>query len=347
VKGNCFCPWILVPLAIIFFSSDAFAQTDAHAGFFSINEENDAYSDFIGNHQDRHYTHGIKLTYIGGDDELNWATNLLQDFLPPIKIEPDASDFGIALGQNIYTPQNILSKAPIPTDRPYAGWLYAGAIYQRRAEVATNFAVMENFEMDFGVIGPDSFAQQTQTLIHKWRFPQDIPQGWGNQLKDEPGLILKYARLWRWSPSAAAAKYVDILPRAGLDLGNVFTFATAGSAFRLGYNLPKDFGEQIIDSPASANGGFSPTEKWFSVYTFAGVDGRAIARDITLDGNTFRDSPSIAKNYFVGDLSLGAAIQFGRHVELAYVHINRTKEFRGQNDQDIFGSLILKVSSDF
>jgi len=332
-------------LATTQFSSVGAAAADAQGGQFSITDENDAWSNFFGPHQDRHYTHGIKLAYIGAD---NSFTNLTAELnrLPTFGMDQAVGNFGWVTGQNMYTPENILDPRPIPTDRPYAGWLYAGLVFQRRIEPAANHAEMENFEINFGVVGPDSFAGQTQRLIHRWRFPEDIPAGWDNQIKNEPGLVLKYARLWRLSPTAGTAKFFDVLPRAGVELGNVAIFGVAGVAARLGYNLPSDFGPQIIDSPASGAGGFEPA-RWFSCYTFAGVDGRAVLHDITLDGNSFRSGPSVDKYNFVNDLSWGVAAQLGRHFEISYAQITRSKEFVGQVNKDVFGSIAVKFMFSF
>lgn len=76
----------------------------------------------------------------------------------------------------------------------------------------------------------------------------------------------------------------------------------------------------------------------FGWYLFAGADGRAVARNIFLDGNTFRDSPSIDKEHFVADLSAGLALTFER-VRISYTVVYRTKEFQGQDDNDLFGSV--------
>jgi hypothetical protein len=51
---------------------------------------------------------------------------------------------------------------------------------------------------------------------------------------------------------------------------------------------------QINDSPASVNGGLTRQAPWFFGYAFGSVDGRAVGRDITLDGNSFRGGPSVA-----------------------------------------------------
>lgn len=321
---------------------DASAAVDEQTGLLALTAENDGFANPFGPHQDRHYTAGMKLVLFGGD---GFATNLTARLngVANWGIHPAAGDLGwIMVGQNIYTPSNILAHAPIKADRPFAGWLYTGAVYQRRGELAANLAVMENFEINLGVVGPDSIAEQSQKTIHRWWFPDDLPRGWGHQLRNEPGLVLKYARLWRYSPTTETSRYVDVIPYVGGDLGNVFTFATAGATLRLGYNLPPDFGVPIIDSPASVNGGFTrQTPPWFA-YAFGGVAGRAVGHDITLDGNSFQSGPSVERNILVGDLSWGFAVRMFRHVEIAYTHIIRTKQFRGQDGNDIFGSITLK-----
>ncbi len=323
--------------------SAASAAVEPQTGWLAVTEENDSLSNPFGSHQDRHYTQGLKVVLFGGDDFLTNVTATLNRALPAWGIQPQAADLGlIIMGQNIYTPQNLTNAAPIKSDHPYAGWLYTGLVFQRRGELAANLAVMENFEINLGIVGPQSIAEEAQKTIHRWWFPDDIPRGWKYQVQTEPGLELKYARLWRYSPTEQSARYVDLIPRVGAELGNVQISATAGAALRLGYNLPADFGVPIIDSPASVNGGLTRHTPWFSCYAFGGVDGRAVAHDITLDGNSFRSGPSVRKNNFVADLSWGVAFQIFRHVEIAYTRTFRTEQFRGQAGNDIFGSLTLK-----
>ncbi|MEP7313292.1 MAG: lipid A-modifier LpxR family protein, partial [Pseudomonadota bacterium] len=85
------------------------------------------------------------------------------------------------------------------------------------------------------------------------------------------------------------------------------------------------------------SGYFEPKDG-FGWYLFAGVDGRAIAQNIFLDGNTGRDSLSVDKAVFVADLQAGAAVSVGR-VRIAYTYVFRTREYRGQPAPDRFGSV--------
>jgi hypothetical protein len=70
------------------------------------------------------------------------------------------------------------------------------------------------------------------------------------------------------------------------------------------------------------------------------VDGRAIARNIFLDSNTWQTSRSVEKIPLVGDLQLGAAISFEQW-RLSFSHVFRTREYRTQVHADQFGAINL------
>lgn len=322
------------------------AHAEDQGGLLSIIDENDLWSDPMGTHQDRHYTHGTKITWVAPDGWLPFVTEHL-DKIPALGMNRATGNLGFTFGQSMFTPEDTLNPAPIPNDRPYAGWLYAGVLFERRAQHSDHFATMESFEFDFGIVGHGSLADEAQKFIHSVRFPEDVPQGWNNQLKDEPGVLLKYARLWRWSPTARIGKYFDVIPRIGAEVGNVAIFGSAGATARLGWNLPDDFGVQIIDSPAAVNGGLSDRKNSFSAYLFAGAEGRLVGHDITLDGNSYQTSQSVQKYDCVNDLSWGFAIQPCRHLEFSYVQVTRSKEFVGQRQKDVFGSFDVKFMCSF
>ncbi len=75
---------------------------------------------------------------------------------------------------------------------------------------------------------------------------------------------------------------------------------------------------------------------------FAGVEGRAIARNMFLDGNSCEDSHSVDKKYFVGDLQLGASVTVST-LRFSYTHVFRSEEYRGQIGGDQFGALTASV----
>ncbi len=80
----------------------------------------------------------------------------------------------------------------------------------------------------------------------------------------------------------------------------------------------------------------------FGWYLFAGVEGRAIAHNIFLDGNTFRDSRSVDKKPLVGDLQFGLVLDWS-DIRFSYTHILRTREFRTQEKFDGFGALSVSI----
>ena len=314
------------------------ALGESHGPILTLVEENDD----LANNGDQHYTQGLRLTYSWGENHTPEWANSLANVLPALGMKIEAPRFGLALGQNIYTPKNIFTPDMVHSDRPYAGWLYLGAILQRRGSTARATPVLDNFEMDFGIIGPDSLAENTQTWWHAlggWV----LPQGWHHQLKSEPGLVLKFDRQWKFSPAAPGAGWgLEFIPHAGVSLGNVQTFGVAGAMARAGWNIPDDFGAQNIDSLATQAGGCTSKARCFGAYVFAGVDGRAVARNAFLDGNLWRPSLSVKKEPLVGDLKAGGVLAF-KHLEFALSFVERTREFIAQTRRDRFGSASISV----
>ena len=132
-----------------------------------------------------------------------------------------------------------------------------------------------------------------------------------------------------------------------MSLGNVQTYANTGGTLRLGINLPSDFGVQLArpgsvgGTPADDRDPRVAPDRNFSVFVFGAADGRAVARDIFLDGNTFRSSRSVTKEPFVADLSAGAGVIAGPW-QLTYTQVWRTREFKSQHGRyNNFGSVTL------
>ena len=115
-----------------------------------------------------------------------------------------------------------------------------------------------------------------------------------------------------------------------------------GGTFRLGKGLKSDWGPARIRPALAGSGWVEPTRE-LGWYVFGGVDGRVVGRDITLDGNTFRDSRSVDPRHFVSDLELGGAV-FWQNIRLAYTQDFRSKEYVGQKKDFVFGALSLSFS---
>lgn len=321
-------------LAVVAVAADTLPEFRIRNSTFTIVTENDKY--FAGT--DQHYTNGLKLIWLGETD-LDQSHAFVQQaakFIPwmdPANVKWRYKA-GFALGQNIYTPADTDTTALVPHDRPYAGWLYGSIILQ--AQLENQLRVVE---LSLGVVGPSALGGQFQNRFHDLI---NVPHanGWANQLRDEPGLRLTWERryrTWQWQGSSVPALGVDLVLRHRITVGNIYTHAAGGAVVRLGWRLPTDFGPDLI-RPGGGNEANVGGPRRFGAYVYASGELRAVARDIFLDGNTWRDSHSVDKRPVVADLSLGLVLQWPRF-RFAYTQDYRTKEFYGQPRRDVFGSI--------
>src|SRR5262249_24365683 len=106
-------------------------------------------------------------------------------------------------------------------------------------------------------------------------------------------------------------------------------------------DLPVDYGPPRV-RPSIAGTDFFVPETSFGWYLFFGTEGRVVARNIFLDGNTFTDSHHVDKKYLIGDLQGGLALTF-QNARLAYTIVRRSKEFETQEGGNTFGALTLSL----
>ncbi|MBI3452508.1 MAG: lipid A deacylase LpxR family protein [Rhodospirillales bacterium] len=320
-------------------------ENDERYGTYTLLLENDSFTSLrSGLSTDRHYTHGTRLTWLSPAD---YDLGLVGGWADAFPLFPDggAKRLGIAMGQNIYTPADISRRDLVRNDRPYAGWLYGALAVTSDATVNIGtdeqprlVGRLDTLELNVGVVGPQAYASEAQTEIHKL-INSPLPQGWNNQLRNEPGIVLFYERKWR---NVARADFLgldfDLTPHVAGSAGNVFTYAGLGAAVRIGDGLTSDYGPPRIRPGLSGAGFFTKPPGGLTWYLFAGVEGRAVARDIFLDGNTFAKSHSVDKEPLVGDLQAGFAVIVDP-VRITYSQIFRTREFVGQPQTDRFAAL--------
>lgn len=301
-------------------------------GIFSFVLENDLFYD-----TDRRYTNGLRLSYLtpkGGEPD--WLRDAALD-MPMFDRHSDIR-VEFALGQSMYTASDKLQRHPPADDRPYAGWLYGSV-----GVVARTGNVLDQMLVSVGVVGPAALAHETQDFIHSIVNSPEA-QGWDSQLKNEPTLQFTYQRSWQSPEFRLPGGFaVDATPHAGAALGNVYVYANSGAMLRFGQNLPIDYGPPRVQPSLPGSGYFERAPGGFGWYLFAGVDGRAVARNIFLDGNTFADSRSVDKEPLVGDAQFGLAVVVDG-VRLAYTHVLRTREYAGQDAGDQFGAFSVSVA---
>jgi lipid A 3-O-deacylase len=322
----------------------AAAEAD-DVGRITVSEDND----FFASNDDRHYTQGARVSYLSGAVTPNgfWDAPYrgLNDLLPIFEGGDYKRKYDYTvIGQSIFTPKNLITDRPLYRDRPYAGWLYTGVgllqqTHHQDEGPYLSHDTLEDAEILGGIVGPGAFANVTQNDFHQF-IGVTSTRGWQNQLHNEPGLVLNYVRKWRFDKPLIGNFGVDAIPEVGGTAGNVYTYAETGGMVRMGQNLAADYGPSRIQPSLSGTSWFDKTEMTSPTgwYFFAGLQGRAVERNIFLDGNTVADSLYVNKKPLVADFTGGASLFWTDLVRLDLVYTERTKEFYGpQATQDKFG----------
>ncbi len=294
-------------------------------GIFSLVYENDLFSN-----KDEGYTSGIKLSWLASEDKTPKFIKLAVKKLS--LTGTDNGHIGISVGQDIYTPSDLSKTQPTTNDQPYAGWIYSSL-----GVISDNSTTLNTAMLTIGVVGPLSYAKETQTKIHTIRGINKA-QGWANQLQNEPGINFSYEKKWKSLIMITPIGFdVDFSPDYGFSLGNINTNASIGGTIRIGHDLPHDYGPPRIKPNLPGSDYFIPRNV-LGAYLFASTHAQLVLRDIFLDGNTFQSSASVDKKPIIADLQLGAAMNY-KNLRISYSYVFVTKDFYGQKTAPTFGSI--------
>lgn len=348
-------------LASLLLAAEAQAQSEA-PGEFRLYEENDSWLNPLPSRTDRYYTQGLRLEWLQPEEKSD------AHLLPGIRhsdwcrlicgrsSREGSVNTGYAVGQNIYTPADTGFAGPQPNDRPWAGWLYVSRIARINYAAETLKAQRQDrIEVSLGIVGPASLAKEAQSEFHGL-VGADRPQGWHNQLRNEPVLQLRYDTALRWPKREGG--HADVIPRVRANVGNALTSLEAEVTGRIGWNL-SGFGVQSLPAafmaealPAAGPGDRPKRRKWLAsgnLFLRAGI--KAVAHNITLDGNSFRsDEILIRRKPFVPEIGIGFELNVAGNFWLGYQFIHRGSEFERRNGRDApaheFGSISLALKLD-
>lgn len=240
------------------------AQTINYKSEFGFRSENDSY---LAGGQDRYYTNGLTLNF--------------KTALNPIKTKNENLNkmiLELEAGQKIYNPQSGNIPNSIYVDRPFAGYLYAGAslnlLYHSESNLKLN--------LQGGTIGPASLAQEAQELMHDVVGFYKI-DGWQWQVNNE--FAINASAEFNYLINRIANDKVDFTANSYLNVGNTFSGAGVGLTFRSGAINPLF---KSSSSQSRISGSASPkdlAEKEFFFYAKPTLN--YVLYDATIQGGLF------------------------------------------------------------
>ncbi len=309
---------------------------------FSVLEENDG----IITHKDRYYTQGLQLSYLSGDltghqnwnrvfDAVGWALPMYRD---RDGVAQRRFEY-VPIAQVEFTPQGLDATTPDPNDRPYAAWLFTGLhLLQENDQNSLN-----NLEVLAGVVGPDAFGRQIQDGYHQLvGFHQS--RGWDHQIPDRAAFQFSYDYKRRLDLNFGSHYQADVIPEAGVSLGNVYRYLDAGALLRFGNALDVDYGPEHI-RPALSGTAFSDYRRlgasWFHWYLYAGVQERRTFYNLFIDAADEVAPHGLDRPSFNTDYVGGASIFFGHFLRADFLAARRSREFNNQNGAQVFGGVNL------
>jgi lipid A 3-O-deacylase len=274
--------------------------------------DNDAFNFWLPPYKrsDDEYTSGARLVYENG-----WSPWWSSRVWPKVE-RCDRETTGCFtptawVAQEIFNPARDSRQRQIEGSRPNAGWLY----FTEEVKVAHERSV-ESASLTLGVTGPPALGAHFQQFAHDRapRLNRDID--WSSQIQFEPGVNARYEYERLTLAREVGRATIQLLPSTSVSAGNVLTEATGSLRARFGFGIVEPWLAPAPNRPPE-----------FAIV--AGVKARAVARDLFLDGNTFRDSPRVKHEPLVYEQELGASFRY-KWVRLGYdVHWSTPTYVRG------------------
>jgi hypothetical protein len=286
----------------------------------SVRADNDAFNFWRGitDRPDQEYTNGDEVT-VEFSAAPWWGRRFASRRAPCTGTETSGTrclTTSLSIAQDMYTPRPHHEPREVPdwrNERPYAALLYGNAEGRVVGEGS-----LETVGLLVGVTGPPAFGEFAQRTAHRLSGVYSRnPVGWDTQVGFEPLLMMSGRTTRRFAGrTASGAAVVDVMPQAGVSLGNVLTAAEAGFETRVGMNLSSPWW-------TSGWGSRAPIE----LYVLGGLRGQAVAHNLTLDGNTLGADRRVDRTPLVGEYSVGIGGRY-RDFVAQWRAVTRTREYR-------------------
>lgn len=284
---------------------------------------------------DAGYTNGIGISWgqngldsFDNDGVPSWLYQLIKNtpFAQDIERQRAAS---YVVAQKMYTPKNIKTRQLVKDDRPYVGLaMWAASLYSFSPRVA------DQWELVLGVVGPLSGAEFGQKLVHS-ALASEQPEGWGNQIHNEPVFAVKAQRLWRMREGVVNGLQWDAIAGWDAGVGNLRSQVGGLMMVRFGRGLANTWAAASTIAARHVNSfGDQSLTGWQVYWSFAAG---YVANDITIDGNTFRDSHSVELEHWRTASSIGVLQNWGQF-GASFSYQLASDEFVGQKVDTRFGT---------
>lgn len=273
---------------------------------------------------DENYTHGTELTYMS--DHSWWVFD----------------NMGFEVEQTMYGPKLDKTDNMKQGEHPYCGYLSFNLLGDQYFDLDWSMLTIQH-SLGFGLVGPHSYSEQSQKIIHAWLGCKE-PKGWKKwQIRDE--FIVQYETYANLNikvlESGSFATF--LIPRVGVQAGGFKDAINAGIDLKFGFNVPYNVGSGLILS-APAPGAALPAKSPWSCYLLAGVEGKCVLHDTAIEGGFFRDSPyTLDAETWVGEFHWGVGIEY-KGFQIEYANIIRTKEFETNDRRPNYGRLTIGYS---
>ncbi|MBL0707860.1 MAG: lipid A deacylase LpxR family protein [Sulfurimonas sp.] len=316
--------------------------------FFAVTLNADQFSFAIYNDsitgRDQHFTSGVNVSWIddsSGDTNAtkqnsysNFVYKLVDNLSFGLLDDSKEHSAGVSLSQVIITPSDLLISTPQYDDMPYAGHLYISSYLFEFDK--SNF---KEFRVEFGVVGKESVAEESQKLVHKI-INSDDPKGWDNQLGTQYTLdiLFRYGEI-SWESRTKNGLSMDWFNQLGFQAGNFTTDAFGGTMFRIGDNYIRNFNLHYpyLKEEASMLK-LSKDHSGFGWSLTTGLNAELLAYSYILDEADDQGYDS-DKNFANASAYLGADLYYDKHKFTLFYRLQSPYSSQS-DDMDIFGGVL-------
>lgn len=301
------------------------------------------YNDFFAG-TDQHFTSGVAFSWLDDtyqhkeDESLNAYSDFMINsfkFIAPNSLDVSQNySSGINISQMILTPKDTTLSTPQYKDLPYAGYTALGFYLFEWDKKSFN-----EYRVDFGVVGPNSGAEQIQGLFHSI-IGNSKAKGWNTQIdtKYTFNVLYRYGEI-SWKSNKAGSLSMDWFNHAGFEAGNFDIDAFGGTMFRIGENYVQNFNVHYPYLKEEA--GLLEVDKrchGFGWSLSTGLNGTLRGYSHIID-QAKKNGYDISERTLLASLYLGVEFYYNVH-KLSYFYQSQTPYTHQQNAADTYGSLM-------